>query len=1106
MGNLFNGIGARRRPIDAAADVDSSGLSSYLRKRIRGEVRFDRGARAMYSTAAANYRQVPIGVVIPRDLEDIETVFAGCRRFNAPVLFRGGGTGLAGQTANVAVLIDVSKYLRKIIWLDPASKRARVEPGVVLDQLRTEAGKHQLTFGPDPATHNHNTLGGMIGNNSCGVHSVVAGRTVDNVHDLEILTYDGLRMRVGPTTETELDQIIGRGGRRGEIYSALRGLRDRYADLIRVRFPNIPRRVSGYNLDELLPEKGFNVARALVGTEGTCVGVLNATLRLMDSPRMTSLLVLGFKDIYTAGDHAAECVSYGAAACEAIDDQLIQYNKIKHEHLRNIKLLPEGGGWLMVEFGGDDKQESDAKARRLMEAMSRKSNPPSMRLFDSPEEEQTLWKVRESGLGATAWIPGHPASWPGWEDSAVPPDKVGNYLRDLRKLYDKYGYECALYGHIGQGCVHCRVDFDLVTADGIRKYRSFISDAADLVVSYGGSLSGEHGDGQSRAEFLPKMFGPELVRAFGEFKRIWDPDNRMNPHKVVDPHPIDHNLRLGTAYRPPDPVTQFNYPEDNFSFSRATLRCVGVGECRRTGGGTMCPSYMATHEEMHSTRGRARMLFEMMQGNPLRRGWRDRHVHEALHLCLSCKGCKGECPVNVDMATYKAEFMSHYYKGRFRPLPAYSMGLIFWWARLASYAPDVANLFTQKPVFSSIAKLIGGIAQQRQLPPFANPTFKEWFRTRRQVNAGFPQVILWPDTFNNYFYPEIAKAAVDVLEHAGYQVLVPEPALCCGRPLYDFGMLDLARRKLRQILATLQPQISAGIPIVGLEPSCVSVFRDEMKSLLAHNADAMRMSQKTFTLSEFLLKEAHYDPPQLAGNAVVHGHCHEKSILEFNTQLQLLKKMGLKVETPESGCCGIAGSFGFERGDKYDVSVKCGERVLLPTVRETDRNALIVTDGFSCRTQIAQGANRKAIHHAQVLQLAISREQHIAQDRGRPDRLQAANSALHNGRLKAPPPAPMVGMIHGGQLADNRPTALKAVTIAAGSLAGTLLLGYVIGRYLDRTAMPKLLPFQRVNGIRALLNSQKRGRLSKPALPTRPMAGLSNRMTSRITRGSRLFA
>jgi FAD/FMN-containing dehydrogenase/Fe-S oxidoreductase len=983
MYQFVEGRAPSPRPTRVATGIDSNALAKYLRRHMRGEVRFNGADRAMYSTAAANYRQVPIGVVIPRDAADVEQAIEGCRRFNAPIVFRGGGTGLAGQTVNVAVLIDISKYMRNIIALDPANKTARVEPGVVLDHLREEAGKYQLTFGPDPATHNHCTLGGMINNNSCGVHSVMAGRTVENVHELEILTYDGLRMKVGPTSDHELEQIIRAGGRRGEIYSRLRSLRDRYAQQIRERFPRIPRRVSGYNLDELLPEAGFNVARALVGTEGTCVAVLEATVRLIDDPPARALLVLGFEDVYTAGDYAAEVVSYGPIACEALDDNLIHYNEIKHEHLRQIKLLPPGRGWLLAEFNGRTRDEAEAKAFRLMQDMRRKPKPPSMKLFDDPEQEQTVWEVRESGLGATAWIPGHPASWPGWEDSAVVPEKVGNYMRDFRKLLDSFGYECALYGHIGQGCVHCRISFDLVTAEGVRRYREFISRAADLVVSYGGSLSGEHGDGQSRAEFLPKMFGNELVQAFKEFKSIWDPQGRMNPGKVVDPYPIDQELRLGTEFHPPEPSTHFHYPEDNGSFSHAMMRCVGVGNCRRVKGGTMCPSFMATLEEKHSTRGRARLLFEMLEGNPVTNGWRDRGVHDALHLCLSCKGCKGECPVNVDMATYKAEFLSHYYKGRLRPRAAYSMGLIFWWAQAASYAPGLANFVSQTPVLRNAAKLIGGISQKRSLPPFAKYTFRQWFRQRPVFNAGSPQVILWPDTFNNYFHPESAQAAVEVLEEAGYQVLVPERNLCCGRPLYDYGMLDLAGYKLGQILDALRPQIGAGIPVIGLEPSCVSVFRDEMKSLLPHDVDAQRLSGKVFTLAEFLVKEAHFEPPLMAGHAIVQGHCHDKSVLQFKVEEQLLKQMGLSVSIPDSGCCGMAGSFGFESGDKYEVSTTLGERALLPAVRQASPKTLVIADGFSCRTQIQQGTGHLPMHLAQVVRRAMEEERTMAFGRTR---------------------------------------------------------------------------------------------------------------------------
>src|SRR6266571_2548389 len=828
-----------------AASVNAQALASELRASVRGEVRFDAGSRALYATDGSNYRQVPIGVVIPTNTEDVVQTVALCRRYHVPLLSRGGGTSLAAQTCNTAIVLDMSKYMRTILDINPEQKLARVQPGLVLDALRLAAEQYHLTFGPDPATHAQCTLGGMIGNNACGTHSVMAGMTSDNIEALDILTYDGLRMRVGRTSDDELAQIISAGGRRGDIYARLKALRDTYANLIRERFPNIPRRVSGYNLDQLLPENGFHVARALVGTEGTCVTVLEATVRLVYSPPARTLLVLGYPDVYTACDHLMEILAHKPIALEGFDNRLIEGMRKKHLHPENVKLLPGGGGWLLVEFGSETKQEAVDHAHALMEELGKKDHAPAMKLFDNPQQARLIWQVRESGLGASTFVPGEKLKWEGWEDAAVPPDKLGSYLRDLQKLYVKYDYEADLYGHFGQGCVHTRIDFDLETAAGIKKFRSFMEDAADLVVRYGGSLSGEHGDGQARAELLPKMFGPELVAAFQEFKAIWDPHGKMNPGKVVNPYRMDENLRLGTSYNPPQLKTHFRFPDDQGRFSRATLRCVGVGACRRIEGGTMCPSFMVTREEQHSTRGRARLFFEMLEGNPLQGGWRSEEVKEALDLCFACKGCKSDCPVNVDMATYKAEFLSHYYEGRLRPLTAYTMGLIHWWARLAAFMPGVANFFTHAPLLRNVAKKLAGIAPQRQVPAFAPQTFKQWFRQRSPRNLDKPVVILWPDTFNNHFHPETAIAAVEVLEAAGYRVEVPQQALCCGRPLYDYGMLDTAKHLLRTILDTLRPQITQGVPVVGLEPSCVAVFRDELVNLFPGDAEARRLSQQT---------------------------------------------------------------------------------------------------------------------------------------------------------------------------------------------------------------------------------------------------------------------
>jgi FAD/FMN-containing dehydrogenase/Fe-S oxidoreductase len=915
---------------------------------------------------------VPIGVVIPRDVDAVVRTIDVCRRYGAPVLSRGGGTSLAGQCCNVAVVIDMSKYLRGVVALDPQAKLARVQPGCVLDDLRAAAERHGLTFGPDPATHNHNTLGGMIGNDSCGVHSVMAGKTVDNVEELEILTYDGLRMRVGRTSEPELARIIAAGGRRGEIYAGMKRIRDRYADLIRARFPNIPRRVSGYNLDQLLPENGFHVARALVGTESTCVTVLEASLRLVHSPPARTLLVLGYPDVASAADHVPEIMDARPIGLEGFDERMVAAMKKKGLHPKDADLLPDGGGWLLVEFGDEMQASADGQARDLMRSLKQRPHPPSMKLFSDPAQEHLVWQVRESALGATAVVPGEPLTWPGWEDAAVPPDRLGDYLRDFRSLLDRYGYLCSFYGHFGQGCVHVRIDFDLTTHSGIQAFRSFVNDAADLVVSYGGSLSGEHGDGQARAELLPKMFGGELVRAFGEFKALWDPDDKMNPGKMVHPYRIEQNLRLGTDYRPPQPATHFKFPDDGQSFQRATLRCVGVGRCRREGGGTMCPSYMVTREEQHSTRGRARLLFEMLEGDPLQGGWKNESVREALDLCLACKGCKGDCPVSVDMATYKAEFLSHYYAGRLRPRSAYAFGLIMYWARLASLMQGAVNFVTQTPLLRDVAKITAGIAPQRRIPPFAGETFTHWFARHAPANPSGPRVILWPDTFNNHFFPQTARAAVQVLEAAGWRVTVPGRWLCCGRPLYDYGMLDRATALLHQILDALRPEIEAGVPVVGLEPSCVSVFRDELVNLLPDDEDAQRLSRQTYLLSEFLEQKAPgFQPPRLARKALVHGHCHHKAVLKMDAEERLLAKLGLDYTLLDDGCCGMAGAFGFEQGDHYDVSIKAGERALLPAVRGASQDTLVVADGFSCREQIAQTTDRRALHTAEVLRLAL---------------------------------------------------------------------------------------------------------------------------------------
>jgi FAD/FMN-containing dehydrogenase/Fe-S oxidoreductase len=955
--------------------VDASGLASALGRHVRGDVRFDDGSRALYATDGSNYRQVPIGVVLPRDSDDVIATISLAREYGAPILCRGGGTSLAGQCCNVAVILDFTKYMAAILEIDPARRMARVQPGVVLDRLRNAAERHRLTFGPDPASHDRCTLGGMIGNNSCGVHSVMAGKTDDNIEELEILTYDGLRIRVGQTSDGEIEKVIGAGGRRGQIYSGLRRLRDTYSNLIQKRYPNIPRRVSGYNLNYLLPENGFHVARALVGSEGTCVTVLEASCRLVESPQERVLLVIAYPDIFQCADRVPEIMAHHPIGLEAVDSVLVEFTRRRHLNPDGLALLPQGGGWLFAEFGANTAAEAASQARNLMRTLSQSTNPPQMRLFPDRQQAKRVWEVRESALGAISHVPGEPPGWEGWEDSAVTPEKLGSYLRDLCKLMEGYRYRSALYGHFGHACLHMRINFDLESRQGIANFRRFMEEAADLVISYGGSLSGEHGDGQARAELLPKMFGPELVQAFREFKALWDPEWKMNPGKVVEPYKLDENLRLGADYKPWKPLTHFQFPEDQGSLANATLRCVGVGKCRHDEGGVMCPSFRVTREEEHSTRGRAHLLWEMTKGDVIHDGWRDQHVKDSLDLCLACKGCKSDCPVGVDVATYKSEFLAHYYEGRRRPRSAYAFGNIDIWSRLASKAPGLFNLTTQLPLIRDIAKLVAGIPRERSIPAFAPQSFRHWFSRRGLGNPEAMPVLLWPDTFNNYFLPDTAKAAVEVLESAGYRVMLPQANLCCGRPLYDWGMLDRAKKLLLKILGTLETEIKQDVPIVVLEPSCAAVFRDELLNLFPDDERAHRLSQQTFLLSEFLEQKAtHFPLPKLARKALVHGHCHHKSIMRMTDEESVLRKVGIDFQTPAPGCCGMAGSFGFEQ-DKYQTSLAIGELELLPAVRKASSDCLIVANGFSCREQIRQCTNRQALHLAEVIQMA-ARDHH----------------------------------------------------------------------------------------------------------------------------------
>jgi FAD/FMN-containing dehydrogenase/Fe-S oxidoreductase len=966
--------------------IDAIALERSLAERVDGEVRFDPGTRGAYSTDGSNFRQVPIGVVVPRSIDAAVEAIAVCREHRAPVVSRGGGTSLAGQCTNTAVMIDWAKYCNRLLSVDTQARTCVVEPGIVLDVLNAELAEYGLSYGPEPATHPNCTLGGMIGNNSCGATAQRTGKVVDNVARLEVLLYDGTRFWCGETDDEQYARIERRGDRQARVYRQLRELRDTYADEIRLRYPDIPRRVSGYNLDSLLDEHHFDVAGLLVGSESTLVAVLRAELELVPVIKERTLVVLGFDSIMKAADAVPAILPHEPIALEGLDHRLIHDQRIKGLNPDALSQMPEGDGYLMVQFGADTKEQADAAAHRMVDALGESDHDPRVKVLDDPAVEDELWRAREAGLGATAHVPEEPDTWEGWEDSAVHPHRLGEYLRDLEKLYEKFGYadESApsLYGHFGQGCVHTRIPFGLTDANGVAKYRRFMEQAADLVAAYGGSFSGEHGDGQSRGELLPKMFGAEIIRAFGQLKAIFDPDDRMNPGKVVAPARLDEHLRFGGSWSPHHTgELHFAYPEDDGSFVAAASRCVGVGKCRQhahKGGAVMCPSYQATMEEEHSTRGRSRLLFEMLGGHPdspITEGWRSTAVRDALDLCLACKGCKSDCPVNVDMATYKAEFLAHHYAGRLRPRSHYALGWLPMLAAAVSRAraAGVVNALAHAPLLPRLAARAAGL-EPREVPLFAGETLQQWWARRGGSRPGTRGVVLlWPDTFTNYFHPHIGRAAVELLEDAGWTVRIPTERMCCGLTWISTGQLHTAKKVLRRTIGLLAEHLHDGGLVLGLEPSCTAVFRSDAADLLPEDLDVGRLRKQTVTLAELLREHTPgWSPPRLDHvTALAQVHCHQHAVLGWDADRDLLSDAGADARQLESGCCGLAGNFGFEAGH-LDVSVACAESVLLPAVREADQQAVVLADGFSCRTQIHEldSGGREAVHLAELLDRA----------------------------------------------------------------------------------------------------------------------------------------
>ncbi|MDC1351596.1 FAD-binding oxidoreductase [Oceanospirillaceae bacterium] len=952
---------------------------AQLTRMLQGECDFSAAGVALYTTDASNYRQVPLGVVYPHTVDDLVNTATLCKTFSLPVLLRGGGTSQNGQGVNEAVVVDCSRYLTRVLDIDVENQTALVDPGVICDALKQYAEVHGLTFGPDPGTHSRCTLGGMIGNNSCGPHSMLAGKTVENVLQLEILTSDGARFWVGPTSDQELEKIVAGTDRRAAIYRELVSIRDEYQQLIRQRYPNIKRRVSGYNLDQLLPENGFNVARALVGSEGTCVTVLQARVKLIEKPLHTRLIVLGFEDIYTAGDSVAEILPFAPIAMEGLDWGIIGGLKERNLKQAEIALLPEGQAWLMVELSGNSAENLTQLCHQFETAMGLSKKVKSVLSVVDAANTAAIWSIREQGASATAMSlhVDDPDPVVGWEDTAVDPLQLGDYLREFSALIQRYGYTSSLYGHFGDGCIHARITFDTRSAEGISQWRKFSVEIAELVVQFGGSLSGEHGDGQAKGEFLPVMFGPELMYAFRRFKQIWDPEQRMNPGKLIDAYKMDENLRYGADYKLPETTTILHFKDDVGGFSRATERCIGMGKCRAQSG-AMCPSYQATQEEKYSTRGRAHLLHEMVRGEVIKDGWDNKAIVDSFEHCLSCKACKTECPTQVDIATYKAEFLAAHYAHKRRPLNHYPL------AYIGNLLPKISRFSwvfnkLQAGITGQLAQKFLGLSDAKGLPKLASQSFTSWVKkhAHRQDQQFHwfgaqdqPTVVLWADSVNNHYRPALLQSAVNVLLKSGHQVAVAKQHFCCGRPLYEYGFLAQALKQLTVILESFHCKLPAGCSVIVLEPSCLSVFKNELLSAFPEDTRALDLRKRAKTLTRFLSESSVTLAKQL-NSGILHLHCHDKSLGISSHEREWMLRCFKDLQEPESGCCGMAGTYGLKKQTRA-IGQRLYERRLKPAIDNAANNAVVVANGFSCYEQMMDGqSDRWVLHPVEIIEKCL---------------------------------------------------------------------------------------------------------------------------------------
>lgn len=942
-----------------------TGFVPDLRAALRGEVDDSDRRRAEYSTDASNYRVVPQVVAYPWDAADVAACLEVARQHGVPLTSRGAGTSVAGNAVGTGLVLDFSRHMNRIHALDPEARTAVVEPGVVMAALQDAAAPHGLRFGPDPSTWTRATLGGMIGNNACGPRAVAYGRTADNVVALDILDGTGRAIHAA----RDLAVVPGLGD-----------LVDANLATIRTQFGRFKRQVSGYSLEHLLPENGTHLARMLSGSEGTLGVITAATVDFVPIPSQPVLVVLGYPDMPAAADAVPALLAHQPLAIEGIDARLIDVVRRRRGE-DAVPPLPEGAGWLLIEVGGPDPASAMDAAR----ALAADGGTSAVTIHPAGPEATALWRIRADGAGLGGRTPAGEPAWPGWEDAAVPPEQLGGYLRGFEALLDAHGLDGLLYGHFGDGCVHVRVDFPIRDASGIPATKRFLHEAADLAVAHGGSLSGEHGDGRARSELLPKMYAPEALALFGQVKGLFDPDGWLNPGIITDPEPLDVNLRRPAARRTGS--RGFSFSHDDHDFTTAVHRCTGVGKCRADNsgaGGFMCPSYQATRDEKDATRGRARVLQEVTNGSLLYR-WNSEEVRESLDLCLACKACSSDCPAGVDMAKYRSEVLYRSWKGRIRPITHYLLGKLPLWGHLVTGVPGLASLanlaFRFRPLTTAVLK-VGGMDTRRSMVAFETAPLAPWWERRARERAeaavageassagmGRP-VLVWADSFSHTLDSGPAKALVELLENAGYDVMLAPADACCGLTWITTGQLDVAKRKQRHLLDLLGPLAVNGIPIVGVEPSCTAVLRDDMVDLLPDDPRAVAVSRATFTLAELLTHPEfgpgdRWSPPDLTGLEVVaQPHCHHYSVMGWDADAQLLRDAGAQLTTL-TGCCGLAGNFGMEAGH-YEVSVAVAENSLLPALRDKP-GAVYLADGFSCRTQAAQLADRHGVHLAELL-------------------------------------------------------------------------------------------------------------------------------------------